>query len=90
VALGQWSRDTLTVHIAPLLKTFQVGPVAARPINNARLVGVLIYRTHLDWFERWHEANEADVRKSVAALSRLMTGVAGDSAFVRLEAALRP
>ena len=90
VALGQWSRDTLTTHIAPLLRTFQVGPVAARPINNARLVGVLIYRTHLDWFEKWHETNDGDVRKAVVALSRLMTGVAGDSAFFRLEAALRP
>jgi len=90
VALGQWSRDTLTVHVAPLLKTFQVGPVAARPINNARLVGVLIYRTHLDWFEQWHVSHESDVRESVSALSGLMSGVPGDSAFVRLEAALRP
>jgi predicted aminopeptidase len=90
VALGQWSRDTLTSHIAPLLKTFQVGGLAARPINNARLVGVLLYRTNLDWFEKWHQANEGDVRQAVSALSRLMTGVVGDSAFVRLEAVLRP
>lgn len=88
VALGQWSRDTLTTHIAPLLKTFQVGPIAARPVNNARLVGVLIYRTHLDWFERWHQAKGGDVREAVASLSSLMSGVAGDSAFTRLEAAL--
>jgi predicted aminopeptidase len=85
VALGQWSRDTLTTYIAPLLRTFQVGPVAARPINNARLVGVLIYRTNLDWFEAWHEMHQSDVRQSVSSLSSLMEGVAGDSAFVRLE-----
>jgi len=90
VALGAWSRDTLTTFIAPALRTFQVGALAARPINNARLVGVLLYRTHLDWFEQWHQANGGDVREAVAALSRLMTGVPGDSAFVRLESALRP
>ena len=59
-----------------------MGPVAARPINNARLVGVLIYRTHLDWFERWHEMHGGDVSESVSALVALMSGVAGDSAFV--------
>ncbi len=88
VALGQWSRDTLTTHIAPLLRTFQIGPMAARPINNARLVGVLIYRTHLDWFEQWHQAKGGKVREAVASLSSLMSGVAGDSAFARLDAAL--
>jgi predicted aminopeptidase len=88
VALGTWSRDTLT-QMAPLFKTFRIGPMAARPINNARLVGVLIYRTNLDWFEQWHQSHNNDVRESVAALSSLMTGVTGDSAFVRLQSALR-
>jgi predicted aminopeptidase len=89
VALGAWSRDTLQ-QMAPLFKTFQIGPMAARPINNARLVGVLIYRTNLDWFEQWHQARNGDVREGVAALKTLMTGAVGDSAFIRLEAALRP
>ena len=89
VALGTWSRDTL-LQIAPQFRTFQVGPMAARPINNARLVGVLIYRTNLTWFEQWHQSHRGDVRDAVAALSTLMSGVAGDSAFARLEAALRP
>ena len=88
-ALGAWSRDTLQ-QMAPLFKTFQIGPMAARPINNARLVGVLIYRTNLDWFEQWHQSHNADVREGVAALKTLTMGVTGDSAFTRLEAALRP
>ena len=88
VALGAWSRDTLQL-MASRFRTFQVGPMAARPINNARLVGVLIYRTNLDWFERWHQSHNADVREAVAALSALMHGVVGDSAFVRLQSALR-
>jgi predicted aminopeptidase len=87
VALGAWSRDTLQV-MAPRFRTFQIGPMAARPINNARLVGVLIYRTNLDWFERWHQSHNADVREAVAALSSLVHGVVGDSAFVRLQSAL--
>ena len=64
-------------------------PASVRPINNARLVGVLIYRTHLDWFEQWHQSKNGDVREGVASLKTLMTGVSGDSAFTRLEAALR-
>ncbi len=88
VLLGQWSRDTLTTFIAPQLRTFPVGAMAARPINNARLVGVLIYRTHLDWFEQWHQLKGGDVREAVAAMARLVDGVTGDSAFSRLEAAL--
>lgn len=88
-ALGAWSRDTLTRHIAPLLRTYQVGPMADRPVNNARLVGVLLYRTHLDWFEAWHRQHDGDVRASVAALSRLMEGAQGDSAFARLGTELR-
>ena len=89
VALGAWSRDTLT-QMAPLFKTFQIGPMAARPINNARLVGVLLYRTKLDLFERWHQSRNNDVREAVSSLSSLMADVSGDSAFTRLEAALPP
>jgi predicted aminopeptidase len=73
VALGAWSRDTLQ-QMAPLFKTFQIGPMAARPINNARLVGVLIYRTNLDWFEQWHQKQNGDVREAVAAMKALVTG----------------
>jgi hypothetical protein len=62
--------------------------LAERPINNAALVGVRIYRTHLDWFDRWYQSHGASVQESVAALRELMRGSRGDSAFARLERAL--
>jgi hypothetical protein len=66
----------------------RVSRLAERPINNAALVGVRLYRTHLDWFDRWYEQHDRSVKRSVAALRELMQGVTGDSAFVRLEHAL--
>jgi len=63
-----------------------VGRLAERPINNATLVGVRIYRTHLDWFDRWYELHGRSVNASVAALRRLMEGALGDSAFTRMRA----
>ena len=86
--IGQWSKGYLETSIGPQLKTYRVGRLADRPINNAQLVGVLLYRTHLDWFERWF-ARYGDLGASVAALRDAMKGVEGDDAFKRLEAALR-
>jgi hypothetical protein len=63
--------------------------LAERPINNAALVGVRIYRTHLDWFDRWYAVHGGSVKASVTALRELMRGVTGDSAFDRLERSLR-
>ena len=62
--------------------------VPERPINNARLVGVTIYRTKLPLFERWYEMHDRDVEKGVAELRQLMEGAEGDGAFERLERAL--
>ena len=59
--------------------------LAERPINNAQLVGVLLYRTHLDWFERWFQSKGGDVRASIAQLRGVMRGAEVDSAFARLE-----
>jgi len=69
-------------------RTVRVGRLAERPINNATLVGVRIYRTNLDWFERWYQRHGHSVRASVAALKELLRGVPGDSAFPRMERAL--
>ena len=49
------------------------------------LVGVTIYRTHLDRFEAWYQSHGADIRASVAGLDTAMAGVEGDTAWVRLE-----
>ena len=88
VAIGRWSREQLEGPFGARLRTFRVGRLAERPINNATLVGVRIYRTHLDWFDRWYEQHGGSVKQSVAALRTLMGGVTGDSAFTRMRAAL--
>ena len=73
---------------APRLRTFRLGNIPERPVNNARLIGARIYRTRLDLFDRWFERHDRDVRTSVSALGALMEGVEGDSAYARLERAV--
>ena len=87
-AIGRWAREQLEGPLGAGLRTVRVGRLAERPINNAALVGVRIYRTHLDWFERWYQMHGAGVKASVAALRDLMRGAPGDSAFARLGRAL--
>lgn len=86
--LGRWARETLGGPVAARLRSYRIGPMAERPINNARLIGVLIYRTHLDWFEQWHEREGPDIRRAIASLRTLLEGAEGDSAFARLERGL--
>lgn len=87
--IARWSREQLEGPVGARLRTFRVGRLADRPLNNARLVGVLLYRTHLDWFDTWFAAHGNDVARSVAALRTLMEGADGDDAFTRLEGAAR-
>ncbi|HET7598730.1 MAG TPA: aminopeptidase [Gemmatimonadales bacterium] len=84
-AAAQWAREQLEGPVGAQLRTYRIGRLAERPINNARLVGALIYRTRLDLFERWYERHDRDIARSVAALKTLMAGAEGDSAFARLE-----
>jgi len=87
-AIARWARAELEGPLGGRFRTVRVGRLAERPINNATLVGVRIYRTHLDWFERWYQRHGHSVRASVAALKELLRGVPGDSAFPRMERAL--
>lgn len=87
-ALGRWAREQLEGTVGRQLRTYTIGPMADRPVNNARLVAARIYRTRLELFEAWYQGHGADIRASVAALDTLMRGVEGDSAFARLAAAL--
>jgi predicted aminopeptidase len=87
-ALGSWAREQLQGPVGARLKTYSIGPMADRPVNNARLIAARIYRTRLDLFELWYEHHDRDIRGAVAALDSLMTGAEGDSAFARLERAL--
>ena len=86
--MARWSRAQLQDVVGPALRTYRLGPVAERPVNNARLIAARLYRTHLDWFDAWHQRHGGDVRAGVAALSGLVQGAEGDSAFARLERAL--
>jgi predicted aminopeptidase len=83
-----WARSQLEGPIGQRLRTFRIGRLVDRPINNAQLIGARIYRTRLDLFERWYERHDRDVSRTVSALKTLMEGVEGDSAFVRLERAI--
>ena len=87
---GAWARAQLTGPVGDGLRSFRIGTVPERPVNNARLIGATIYRTRLDLFDRWYDRHGQDVRRSVASLDSLMTGVEGDSAYARLNQAVGP
>jgi predicted aminopeptidase len=87
-AAAAWARDQLEGPVGQRLRTFRIGRLTERPINNAQLIGARIYRTRLDLFDRWYEEHGRDVRGSVAALKTLMAGAEGDSAYARLERAV--
>jgi hypothetical protein len=87
-AAAAWARAQLEGPIGQRLRTFRIGRLTERPINNAQLIGARIYRTRLDLFERWYERNGRDIRTSVSTLRTLMTGAEGDSAYARLERAV--
>ena len=83
-----WARSQLEGPVGQRLRTFKIGRLTERPINNAQLVGARIYRTRLDLFDRWYDRHDHDVRLSVSALKTLMQGAEGDSAYARLERAV--
>jgi predicted aminopeptidase len=83
-----WAREQLEGPIGHRLRTFRIGRLTERPINNAQLVGARIYRTRLDLFDRWYEQHGRDIRGSVSSLKTLMAGAEGDSAYARLERAV--
>ncbi|HKV73623.1 MAG TPA: aminopeptidase [Gemmatimonadales bacterium] len=87
--IAAWARSTLQDSVAPRLKTYQVGRLPERPVNNARIIAARIYRDHLDLFEAWYDQHYRDIGQSVAALRDLMKGAEGDSAVARLQAAVR-
>jgi len=85
---GAWAREQLEGPVAARLRTFTIGRLPERPVNNARLVGARIYRTRLDLFDRWFELHEGNIKTSVAALDTLMASAPGDSAYARLAGAV--
>jgi predicted aminopeptidase len=89
---GELARSHATASlqgpVAAELRTWDIPQVPDRPVNNARLIGSMIYRTRLELFDAWYQRHGSDVGRSVAALRELMEGAVGDEAFVRLERAL--
>lgn len=86
---ARWAREQLEGPVGGELRTIQVGRLSDRPVNNARLIAARIYRTRSALFEAWFERNGADVRLAVERLQPVEAGAEGDSAYTRLEAALR-
>ncbi|MGH7528495.1 MAG: aminopeptidase [Gemmatimonadales bacterium] len=86
---GAWARAQLEGPVGESLRTFRIGRLADRPVNNARLISARIYRTRLELFDRWYQRHDRDVRRSVSALGALLEGAEGDSAYARLERAVR-
>ena len=89
VAVAHWSRDTLTSGFGPLMRTYSVGQTGERPINNAALIGVRLYRTNLDLFDKWGR-NSGALPMAIERLKRLIDGATGAAAFTRMRAALQP
>ena len=89
-AAAVWARAELLGPVGARLRSYRLGNLPERPINNARLIGATLYRTRLDLFDRWFERHGRDVRQSVSGLKQLMQGADGDTAFVRLERAVPP
>jgi predicted aminopeptidase len=87
--LGRWARAQLQGPVGQQLKTYTIGPMADRPINNARLIAARIYRTRLELFEQWYQHEGGDIQRAVGDLATLLQGAEGDSAFARLEAAVQ-
>lgn len=86
--VAAWATADLADTLAPRFRTYRVAPGFRYEVNNARLVGATIYRSHLDWFDAWYNASGGDVKRAVAGLDSLMRRVGGDSAFVRLGSAV--
>lgn len=86
--LGRWAREQLQGPVGAQLKTYTIGPMTERPINNARIIAARIYRTRLVLFEEWYQRHGSDIAGAVASLDSLMQGVEGDSAYARLERAV--
>jgi predicted aminopeptidase len=87
-AEAAWARAQLEGPVGSRLKTYRIGRLTERPVNNAQLVGARIYRTRLDLFDRWYEQNGRDVGRAVADLRELTADTEGDSALGRLARAM--
>jgi predicted aminopeptidase len=87
--IAAWAREHLQNVLGPQLKTYRIGRLTERPINNAQIISARIYRDRLHLFEEWFQRSGGRVDSAVASLNRLVEGVEGDSAYAALERALQ-
>lgn len=83
-AIESWARDTLRSPFGQALRTVNPERLGNRPINNAALLGVRLYRTGLDLFDEWHHRNGEQVDASVFGLVEALDGVEGEEAWLVL------
>ena len=89
-AIEAWSRDTLLSPFGQGLRTISAARLAERPINNATLIGVRLYRTGLELFDEWLRRHDGDLAVALYTLRQLLDGVEGREAFLLLRATLHP
>lgn len=87
-AVAAWSRDTLVNGFGPMLRTYSIGAPSARPINNAALIGVRLYRTNLDLFDAWDRASSLDLPFAIQKLQEFVKDIPGPEVFERMRAYL--
>ena len=88
-AIARWSADTLAGPLGQSLRTIRVGRFAERPINNAALLGVRLYRTELPLFDAWDAAYRGDLTRALYTLGALLEDASGSEAFDRMRAMVR-
>lgn len=89
-AIEQWGRDTLAAPFGQALRTVDPRRLGDRPINNAALLGVRLYRTGLDLFDELEHRSKGDFAIALYTLRELMTDAEGAQAFDRLRNYLAP
>ena len=88
--IAAWSRDTLASPFGQAMRTINPTALGSRPINNAALLGVRLYRTGLDLFDEWEWQNDRQIELAVLGLIGAMEDVEGEAAWGRLRALVRP
>jgi predicted aminopeptidase len=83
-AIAAWSRDTMRSPFGQALRTVDPERLGNRPINNAALLGVRLYRTGLELFEEWYHRNQEQVDAAVFGLVEALDGVEGEEAWLVL------
>lgn len=85
-AIARWSVDTLNGALGQSFRTIRVQRFSERPINNAALIGVRLYRTELALFDRWDDAFRGDLPRALYTLGAVLEDAKGPEAFTRMRA----